>query len=95
MGLENGLTTTNAKLASFQKKHVMLQIQLEMWNFFVKEKQKSLVQGEATFVDIEVDYLKMEDVITNAKCEVLVLQVEEKAICRQLEDMKNKSGTSF
>jgi hypothetical protein len=95
LGLENGLTTTNAKLAYFQKKHVMLQIQVEMWNFFVKEKQKSVVQGEATFVDIEVDYLKMEDVITNVKHEVLVLQVEEKAICRQLEDMKNKSGTSF
>jgi hypothetical protein len=48
-----------------------------------------------TFVDIEVDYLKMEDVIANVKHEVFVLQVEEKTICRQMEDMKNKSGTSL
>ncbi len=48
-----------------------------------------------TFVDTKVDYLKMEDAIVDAKHEVLVLQVEEKIICRQLEEMKNKSGTSF
>jgi hypothetical protein len=63
--------------------------------FFVENKQKSDVQGEATFVDIKVDYLKMEDVITNVKRGVLMLQVEEKTVCKQLEDMKNKSGTSF
>jgi hypothetical protein len=48
-----------------------------------------------TFVDTKVDYLKMEDAIVDAKHEVLVLQVEEKTICTQLEEMKNKSGTSF
>ncbi len=37
----------------------------------------------------------MEDVIAYAKCEVLMLQVEEKIVCKQLEDMKNKSDTSF
>jgi hypothetical protein len=37
----------------------------------------------------------MEDFIDYAKCEVLMLQVEEKIVCKQLEDMKNKSGTSF
>jgi hypothetical protein len=62
---------------------------------FVEKKQKVVVQGEATFVDIEVDYLKMEDVIVDGKHEILVLQVEKKTVCRQLEDMKNKSGTSF
>jgi hypothetical protein len=73
----------------------MLQRQLEMRKLFVKKKQKNVVQGEATFVDTKVDYLKMEDVIVDVKHEVLVFQVEEKAIYRQLEKMKNKSGTSF
>jgi len=73
----------------------MLQRQLEMWKFFVEEKQIFFVQGEATFVNTKVDYLKMEDAIADVKCEVLVLQVEEKTIYRQLEEMKNKSGTSF
>jgi hypothetical protein len=60
---------------------------------FFSKKKKNVVQGEATFVNIKVDHLKMEDVITNVKHEVLVLQVEEKTIYNQLEDMKNKSGT--
>ncbi len=46
-------------------------------------------------MDVELDYLKMEDVITNVKHGVLMLQIEEKSINKQLEDMKNKSGTSF
>ncbi len=46
-------------------------------------------------MDIEVDYLKMEDVIANVKHEVLVLQVKEKSINRELEDMKNKSAGTF
>jgi hypothetical protein len=58
--------------------------------FFVEEKQKNVVQGEATFVDLEADCLKMEDVIADAKHEVSVFQIEEKTICRQLEDMTNK-----
>jgi len=73
----------------------MLEKQLEMQKKFVEEKQKNVVQGEVTFVDTKVDYLKMEDVIANAKREVLMLQVEEKTIYRQLEEMKYKSGTSF
>jgi hypothetical protein len=93
--LEDQLTIGNTVIASFREKHAMLQRQLEMWNFFVKEKQKNVVQGEATFVDTKVDYLKMEDVIADAKREVLVLQVEEKTIYRQLEEMKNKNGTAF
>jgi hypothetical protein len=63
--------------------------------FFVKEKQKNVVQGEVTFVNIEVDCLKMEDAIIDVKCEVLVLQVEQKVVCKQLEDMKNKSVISL
>ncbi len=46
-------------------------------------------------MDTKVDYLKIEDVIADAKHEVLVLQVEKKTIYRQLEEMKNKSGTTF
>ncbi len=72
----------------------MLQRQLEMQNVFVEKKQKNVVKGEVTFVDTKVDYLKME-VIVDAKHEVLLLQVEEKIIYWQLEEMKNKSGTSF
>ncbi|CAM6024969.1 unnamed protein product [Sphagnum balticum] len=53
IGLEYQLTTANAELASFQEKHVTLQRQLEMQKFFVKEKQKNVVQGEVTFVNIE------------------------------------------
>jgi len=49
----------------------MLQRQLEMWNFFVEEKQKNVAQNEMTFVDTKVDYLKMEDGIVDVKCEVL------------------------
>jgi len=52
-----------------------------MQKFFIEEKQKNVVQGEVTFVDTKVDYLKMEDVIVDAKCEVL--QVEEKTIYKQ------------
>lgn len=55
----------------FLKKNAMLQRQLEMWNFFVKEKQKNVAQNEVTFVDTKVDYLKMEDGIVDVKCEVL------------------------
>jgi hypothetical protein len=44
--------------------------------FFIEEKQFFLVQGEATFVDTKVDYLKMEDVIIDVKCEILIFQVE-------------------
>jgi hypothetical protein len=49
----------------------MLQRQLEMWNFFVEEKQKNVAQNEMTFVDTKVDYLKMEDGIVDVKCEAL------------------------
>jgi hypothetical protein len=90
LSLENLLTIANAKLASFQKKHAILQRQLEMWNFFVEKKQKNVVQGEMTFVDIEADYFKMEDVIAYTKYEVLVFQIEEKIVYKQLEDMKKK-----
>jgi hypothetical protein len=48
-----------------------------------------------TFVNIKVGCLKVEDVITNVKCEVLVLEIEKKELCKQLEDMKNKSATSL
>jgi len=37
-GLEYQLTIANAKFSSFREKHVMLQRQLEMQNFFVKKK---------------------------------------------------------
>ncbi len=46
-------------------------------------------------MDTKVDYLKLEDVIAYVKHEVHVFQVKENTVCRQLEDMKNKSGTSF
>jgi len=83
MGLEYQLTIANAELASFQEKHVALQRQLEMQKKIVKEKQKNVVQGEVTFVNIEVDCLKMEDAIIDVKREVIVLQVEEKVACKQ------------
>jgi hypothetical protein len=42
-----------------------------------------------------MDYLRMEEVIADVNCEVVSLQVEEKVMSRQLEDMKKKCGTSF
>jgi hypothetical protein len=90
MGLKYQLTTANGKFSFFQDKHVALQIQLEMQICFVKENQTDVVQGEVTFVNIKVDCLKMEDVIIDVKLEVLVLQVEEKVVCKQLEDMEKK-----
>ncbi len=81
MRLEDQITTTNLELASFWENHAMLQIQLEVRDFFVEEK-KNVVQGEVTFMDTKVDCLKMEDAITYVKHEVLVFQVEEKTIYR-------------
>jgi len=93
--LQYQFTTANAKLASFQEKHVVLQRQFEMWKFFCQRETKKCFQCEVTFVNIEVDCLKMEDVIIDVKHEVLVLQVEKKVVCKQLEDMENKSATSL
>jgi len=43
MGLEDRFTISNAELAFFWEKHVMLERQLEMRNFFVEEKEKNVV----------------------------------------------------
>jgi hypothetical protein len=51
--------------------------------------------GEITFVENEMDYLRMEGVIAMAKQEIETLELEEKVIKRQLEAMKNVGGISF
>ncbi len=58
----------------------------------LEEKLEHVVVGEALVVHIEVDFMKLEDVITKARCEVLVLEDEEKVVQRQLENMKKMSG---
>jgi hypothetical protein len=58
----------------------------------LEEKLENVVVGEALVVDTEVDYIKLEEVIAKARLEVLVLEDEEKAIQRQLKNMKKMSG---
>jgi hypothetical protein len=58
----------------------------------LEEKLEHVVVGEALVVDIEVDFMKLEEVITRARCEVLVLEDEEKVVQRQLENMEKMSG---
>ncbi len=63
-------------LLMFEKNMLCCKNNLKCGIFFIEEKQFFLVQGEATFVDTKVDYLKMEDVIIDVKCEILIFQVE-------------------
>jgi cell division protein FtsB len=51
--------------------------------------------GEIAFVENAIDYLRMEGVIAMAKQEIETLELEEKAIKRQLEAMKNVGGISL
>jgi hypothetical protein len=53
------------------------------------------VVGEALVANTKVDFMKLEEVITKARCEVFVLEDEAKVIQRQLENMKKMSGNSF
>ncbi len=51
--------------------------------------------GEALVVHTEVDFMKLNEIIAEARWEVLVLEDEERAIQRQLENMKKVSDNSF
>jgi len=51
--------------------------------------------GEALIVHTEVDFMKLNEIIAKARWEVLVLEDEERAIQRQLENMKKVNDNSF
>jgi hypothetical protein len=69
-----------------------LQRQLKIKRSILEEKLEHVVVGEALVVDIDFDFMKLEEVITKARCEVLVLEDEEKVVQKQLENMKKMSG---
>jgi len=50
---------------------------------------KCVVLGEVVFIEIEMDFLRMEGVITMVKQEIERLELEEKVVKKQLEAMKN------
>ncbi len=54
-----------------------------------------VVVGETLVVDNEVNFLKLEEAIVEAKREIIVLDEEGKSIHKQLESMKKMNGLSF
>jgi hypothetical protein len=51
--------------------------------------------GGAAFAKIEMECLKIENLIIVAKQEIQLLEVEEKVVERQLEAMKKMGSNSF
>ncbi len=60
----------------------------------LEDKMERVVVGEALVAYKKVDFLKIENVIVDAKHEIIVLE-EEKSIHKKLESMKKVSGLSF
>jgi hypothetical protein len=61
----------------------------------LEDKMERVVVGEALVAYNKVDFLKIENVIVDAKHEIIVLEEEEKSIHKKLESMKKVSGLSF
>jgi len=61
----------------------------------LEEKVEHVMVGEALIVHTEVDFMKLNEIIAKARWEVLVLEDEERAIQRQLENMKKVNDNSF
>jgi hypothetical protein len=61
----------------------------------LEEKMERTMVGETLVINKEVDFLKLEEAIVEAKHEIIVLEEEEKSIHKQLESMKKVSGFSF
>lgn len=83
------------KLRSGQNEYDALQWQLDIQRSMLEGKNEHVMLGEVLLANTNVDWSKAEDVIAQAKREVLMLEDDEKAIHRQLEEMKLKSGNSF
>jgi hypothetical protein len=53
-----------------------------MYKFCVHDKPKNVLQGEASFFDIEINCLRMEDVLAKANQKKVALQIEERTMSK-------------
>lgn len=67
----------SSEVGYIHNEHDALQRQLEIKRPMLEEKMERAVIGEALVAKCEVDFLKLEEVIPEAKHEIIVLVEEE------------------